>query len=272
MDPRRKEFDIKKISPDNLLAVNDWVSVEEPLEIRLVYGRDAQREARSVSVTMRTPGHDSVLTLGFLFTEGIIQQHNQIISITEDGSNIILVELHPHVPINPESISRNFYTTSSCGVCGKSSIEAIRVNGNLVKEGIVVSSSVLKKLPSIIKGEQTTFEATGGLHASALFDREGNLLVLMEDVGRHNALDKVIGSMVLSGKVPLHDTILLVSGRASFELVQKAVVAGIPVVAAIGAPSSLAIELAREKGISLIGFLKNDGFNVYANPHRIQNP
>ncbi len=249
-------------------ALEDFVPVEEPLEIRILFGPDGQRTTTPISVTMRTPGHDYELAAGFLFTEGIVHQREQIIGVQVEG-NIISVELVASLSVDQLSIARNFYTTSSCGVCGKSSIDAIRVESQVVAGGFAISSSVLKSLPSAIILAQQNFQTTGGLHASGLFDADGKLLLMMEDVGRHNALDKVIGWMLFANKIPLTNTILLLSGRASFELIQKAAVARIPVVAAIGAPSSLAVELAQEKGITLIGFLKHDRFNAYSHPNRI---
>lgn len=269
MEVSVKQVELTRISPEGRQVFGDLVSVEEPLEIQIVTGPETDKSITPLSVTMRTPGHDADLSVGFLFTEGIIQHIDQIIRIEEVESNVTRIELDQIVKVNLQSLSRNFYTTSSCGVCGKASIDAIHVESAVNMNSFQVTSKVLESLPSKIIKAQESFQSTGGLHASALFDANGTLLLVREDVGRHNALDKVIGSMLLSNNHQLSDTILLVSGRASFELVQKAAVAGIPVVAAIGAPSSLAVELAQEKGISLIGFLKQDRFNIYTHPNRI---
>jgi FdhD protein len=265
-----KKMNIMQVTNGSHAQCHDLISVEEPIEIRVTTGKADQRKTTAISVTMRTPGHDDELALGFLFTEGVIKGSDQILQIHHADSNIIEMEFGEDVVIDTQQVSRNFYTTSSCGVCGKSSIEAITIKSGIVSGDLCVATSVLQNLvPSLIK-EQKTFQTTGGLHASALFDQRGKLLLAREDVGRHNALDKLIGSMLLTQNFPLSNNILLVSGRASFELVQKAAVAGIPIVTAIGAPSSLAVELAQEKGISLIGFLKQDRFNIYAHPNRIK--
>jgi FdhD protein len=242
----------------------DVVSVEEPLEIRLLQGI----ETRPISVTMRTPGHDAELAVGFLLTEGIIKQKEDVLDISHLDANIVVIELNASVKVNPAALSRNFYTTSSCGVCGKSSIEAIQVHHTINATQGKISSTVLTGLPGVARQSQAGFEQTGGSHASSLFTLTGNLLLTREDVGRHNALDKVIGHCLMQG-IAMGDCILLVSGRASFELVQKAAVAGIPIVAAIGAPSSLAVELAQQAGITLVGFLKDQRFNIYSHPNRI---
>ncbi len=263
-----KPVNITRYSHQRPRTLEDFVPVEEPLEIRILFGPDGQRTTTPISVTMRTPGHDHELAAGFLFTEGLVHQREHIIG-TPVEENIVSVELVSSLSIDQPSIARNFYTTSSCGVCGKSSIEAIRVASQVVAGSFSVLSSVLKSLPSAIILAQQNFQTTGGLHASGLFDAAGKLLLLREDVGRHNALDKVIGCMLLADQIPLSNCVLLLSGRVSFELIQKAAVAGIPVVAAIGAPSSLAVELAQEKGITLIGFLKHDRFNIYSHPNRI---
>ena len=264
-----KQFEIKKVNGQYTETLQDSISIEEPLEIRLAFGEEGKE--LPVSVTMRTPGDDEELAIGFLFTEKTINQPTQILAISKSATNVISVELKADVEIKLESLSRNFYTTSSCGVCGKASIDAIHIGAPSVQSTIKVKASVIKNLPAILLQKQREFQATGGIHASALFEVDGSFMALREDVGRHNALDKLIGSMFLNSKLPLSESILLVSGRASFELIQKAVRAGIPIVAAIGAPSSLAIELAEEKGITLIGFLKNTKFNIYSHANRIIN-
>jgi FdhD protein len=242
----------------------DVVSVEEPLEIRLLQGV----ETHPISVTMRTPGHEAELAVGFLLTEGIIKQKIDVSGIAQPDANIVVIELNNSVPFNAKSLARNFYTTSSCGVCGKTSIETVRVNHSINTTQTKISSTVLTSLPETARQSQAGFEETGGSHASSLFTLTGKLLLTREDVGRHNALDKVIGHCLMQ-EITVSECILLVSGRASFELIQKAAVAGIPIVVAIGAPSSLAVELAQQAGITLVGFLKDRRFNVYSHPHRI---
>lgn len=258
--------------------VQDILAVEEPLEIRLVYGPAENRQTKSISITMRTPGYDHELATGFLFTEGIIENYEEINKIYHSPSllnpeNILLVELKETVTPDMLKLERNFYTTSSCGVCGKASIDAVRTTGNLNRsnndELILVNKNLFYTLPDRLRQHQDIFETTGGLHASALFDLGGKLLVTKEDVGRHNALDKLIGYALSQGFLPLSNHILLLSGRASFELVQKAAMAHIKIIAAVGAPSSLAVEMAKDFGITLIGFLRDQRFNVYCGEERI---
>lgn len=261
-------------------SVQDILAVEEPLEIRLVYGPAENRNTKSISITMRTPGHDLELATGFLFTEGIINQYDEIHKISHSPSllnpeNILLVELKEHILPDMIKLERNFYTTSSCGVCGKASIEAVKTTGNLSKlsneKTILINKTIFYSLPDRLRQHQDVFETTGGLHASALFDLNGNLISVREDVGRHNALDKLIGYSLTQGILPLNAHILLLSGRASFELVQKAAMAQIKIIAAVGAPSSLAVEMARDFGITLIGFLRDRRFNVYSGSERISD-
>ncbi len=273
-----KAHNLLKWSNDQLTAKPDVLAVEEPLEIRLNYVFESKRIERPLSVTMRTPGNDLELALGFLFSEGIINSFHDISSIRhcenvkeEEQDNVVKVTLIDSFRIDPETFTRNFYTTSSCGVCGKSSIDAITVDCPLQHSKIKIPSSLVAQFPNLLRATQTVFEHTGGIHASALFDLEGNILTMREDVGRHNALDKVVGAELFKDQVPLSEHILLVSGRASFELIQKAARAGIPIVLAVGAPSSLAVELAEKQGITLLGFLKSKSFNVYSHPHRISN-
>ena len=263
----------------------DVLAVEEPLEIRLGFP-DGMHKA--ISITMRTPGEDGELAAGFLFTEGIITSPDQIRQIRHCGlkirkgsgtidrvgalnSNTIRVDLIDGVEIDLKRLDRHFYTSSSCGVCGKSSIEALKPGARKLPrpDWPVVDAGVIRRLPDALIREQATFDKTGGLHASALFGVDGSLDIIREDVGRHNALDKVIGRKFLDAGLPLSEQVLLVSGRASFELVQKALMAGIPVLAAVGAPSSLAVELAREFGMTLIGFVRDDRFNIYCEGERI---
>ncbi|GAC1321877.1 MAG: formate dehydrogenase accessory sulfurtransferase FdhD [Chloroflexota bacterium] len=250
----------------------DTVAVEEPLEIRLAGLR--------IAVTMRTPGHDFDLALGFLFTEGIIRSAADIGSIAfcptddvESEDNIVNVNPVDHAIVDPGRWQRNFFTTSSCGICGKASIDSIRQDAAPIQSDLEVSSETLYRLDARLRAAQAVFEQTGGLHAAGLFDTSGHLLALREDVGRHNAVDKVIGHAVrdadTDAQPPLRDRVLVVSGRTSFEIVQKAWMAGIPIVAAVSAPSSLAVDLARTAGMTLVGFLRSGRFNVYAGAERI---
>jgi FdhD protein len=254
----------------------DVLAVEEPLEIRLGYEADKQRTHQSISITMRTPGNDFDLAAGFLFTEGIVQRAGQIADIRHCGAqnNVVKVELVSGVQIDFARLQRHFYTSSSCGVCGKTSIEALQANACpvLPKTGWQVEASLIHDLPAKLRVVQSVFDTTGGLHAAALFDAAGELVTLREDVGRHNAVDKLIGAQFQAGQIPLHEALLLVSGRASFELVQKALMGGIPMLAAIGAPSSLAVELASEFGMTLIGFVRDGRFNIYCGAERISSP
>lgn len=255
----------------------DLLAIEEPLEIRIGFGAMSERQQKNLSVTMRTPGHDFELAVGFLFTEGIIQHFDQIESVKyceaggkqEQKENIVRVELKPEVKIDFEKLQRHFYTSSSCGVCGKTSIDSVKVNCTPQSDTFKISSGMVHTLPEKLRKAQQVFEYTGGLHASGLFDTNGNLVLLREDVGRHNALDKIVGAMLFKNKVPLSNYILLVSGRASFELVQKAAVAGIPALAAVGAPSSLAVQLAKDMGMTLLGFVRDKRFNIYCGDQRI---
>lgn len=250
---------------------DDLLVVEEPLEIRLGYGPLHDRREMRLSVTMRTPGHDEELVRGFLHTEGLVTDQAQLLRVVpcahvadQERGNVIRAELDPTVELDPARWQRNFYTTSSCGVCGKSSIEAVQVQcAPSTAPVTVVDSTIITTLPDRMREAQTTFRYTGGIHAAALFDAQGRMLLLREDVGRHNAVDKVIGAM-LSAHIPVYGTILLVSGRAGFELVQKCAMAGIPTMAAIGAPSSLAVNLAKQLGLTLLGFLRGTRYNQYS--------
>jgi FdhD protein len=262
-------------------AQPDLLAVEEPLEIRLGYGEVADRQQRSLSVTMRTPGHDLELALGFLFTEGIIQHRAQVRSLRhctdlgrqEAAGNIVRVELQPDVRVSLGTLARNFYTTSSCGICGKASIEAVRQTGCpvLPRSGTLAAPALIHQLPARVRASQAVFDHTGGLHAAALFTASGELLLLREDVGRHNALDKVIGAALQQERLPCQHGLLFLSGRISFELVQKALMGGIPLVAAVGAPSSLAVQMADEVGMTLVGFVRNGSFNVYTHGWRLSS-
>lgn len=266
-NPGIKEIGVRKFKGGLSGDGPDFLAVEEPLEIRLEYGPSGQRTVKNLSVTMRTPGADEDLASGFLFTEGIIEKAADIAGI-RTFANTVTVALAPDLAVDLQKLERHFYTTSSCGVCGKTSIDAVRAaSGCLVPttgDEWTVDPDVIYALPDVLRRMQDTFDATGGLHASALFDRSGRLLNLREDVGRHNALDKLIGHYLRQGLLPLDRHILLLSGRASFELLQKSAMAGIRVVCAVGAPSSLAVETAESFGITLIGFLRDNRFNVYS--------
>lgn len=248
----------------------DRVATEEPMEVRV---GGLGREPAPLVVTMRTPGDDFELAAGFLFTEGLVATAGEIESIAYcvgpggvQEYNVVTVTLRREWDV---ALRRTFLANASCGICGKSSIDEVEVHCAPVGPGPVVARSVIRSLPERLRAAQAVFEETGGLHASGLFTAEGDLISAREDVGRHNALDKVIGEQFLAGRVPLSDAVLAVSGRASFEIVQKAAVAGIPFVAAVSAPSSLAVDAARHLGLTLVGFLRDDGFNVYAGPERV---
>ena len=264
---------MKRASATQMMDADDELAVEEPLEIKVAYGGKARAVCKTISVTMRTPGHDEELALGFLWTEGILQHRRQIArtSLCFPG-NAVVVTLQENEEPQLQKAERNFYAASSCGVCGKASIEAIRTVSVYkdTTDDICLPPALFYCLEEALRKQQALFESTGGLHASALFDLDGNAISLREDVGRHNALDKLIGAAFLNDSLPLNDRILLLSGRAGFELVQKAAMAGIKIVAAVGAPSSLAVQLAHESGITLIGFLRNKGFNIYSGEHRIR--
>ncbi|MEL7005240.1 MAG: formate dehydrogenase accessory sulfurtransferase FdhD [Bacteroidota bacterium] len=256
----------------------DLLAVEEPLEIRLGYGPELNREQRSISVTMRTPGHDFELVMGFLLTEGIIDDFSQVHHIkhcvglekAQHEGNVVRVELKYGVEIDYQKLERHFYTSSSCGVCGKSSIEAIEGQCVMISSDIRYSAEVLHKSVEAMRVKQSIFDITGGLHAVGLFDSKGELVMMREDIGRHNALDKLIGAAMIKDMLPLNRYFILLSGRASFELIQKSLIAGIPLVAAIGAPSSLAAKLASQFGQTLLGFVREHRFNIYSSEFRIE--
>ena len=249
----------------------DELAVEEPLEIRVSIPGDEQMLSRSLAVTMRTPGDDFQLAAGFLFTEGIVRQPEDIVHLHSTTANIVEVFLRPTVRINPSRMERQSFVSSSCGVCGKRSIAAVLAvqHHRLEPATPRVTPSIVHSLPRQQREQQSTFDRTGGLHAASLFTASGKLLSQFEDVGRHNALDKLIGAELLAGRIPLSDRLLLVSGRASFELIQKASIAGIPLLAAVGAPSSLAVSLARQSGMTLLGFVREKRFNVYSDAGRM---
>ncbi|OIV40066.1 formate dehydrogenase accessory sulfurtransferase FdhD [Flavobacterium johnsoniae] len=269
-----KNVSVQRIEDAAVSSFLDTLSIEEPLEIRITYGSKTERVEKNISVTMRTPGHDIELAAGFLFTEGIITSFEDVkdayhvkMNCLSQKQNIVQVDLKENFSPNLMQTDRNFYTTSSCGVCGKSSIQSIKTVssfGHLLKPSVRIEASVFYQLPQKLRMAQSDFAATGGLHASGLFDNKGELILLSEDVGRHNALDKLIGQSFINKSLPLNEHILLLSGRASFELIQKAAMAGISTIASIGAPSSLAVELALEFNITLLGFLKENKFNIYS--------
>lgn len=260
---------------------NDLTAAEEPMEIKLEWGPEHARQEKAISITMRTPGNDYELAVGFLYTENIIQQVSDILSVrycttvssAEATENIVRVRLQPDCAVNIEALERHFYATSSCGVCGKASLEALqscrRVDNFSLNEQ-PIDPEWLVQLPEQLRNAQQVFRYTGGLHACAWFDEKGNLLYLREDIGRHNALDKLIGAACMDNKLPLQSGILLLSGRAGFEMIQKASAAGIQVVASVGAPSGLAVAAAENCGMTLIGFLRDRRFNVYCGSQRMK--
>ncbi len=263
----KKEVQIHKTSiircsADLTTTVDDYLAIESPLQISINH--------RPISVTMRTPGDDAALALGFLFTEGMIQRYSEVVSAFQIDENIVNIQLKNEI-LSTATLERNFYTTSSCGVCGKSSVDAILTKFiyPIDTKKIIVSDEVLFSLQEKLLQVQSAFESTGGLHASALFHPDGSYIFHYEDVGRHNALDKLIGNALINDHLPLSNHILLLSGRASFELIQKASMAGIPIIVAVGAPSSLAVELAQSTGQTLIGFLKESSYNIYTGHDRI---
>jgi FdhD protein len=275
MGPLISRRPVLRLTPDGGRTRPDSIAIEEPLELRV--------DGRALAVTMRTPGHDVELAHGFLHTEGVIASTANVRdarycdSRDDEGRNtynVLDVGLAPGVPAPEAGVERNFYTTSSCGVCGKASLDAVRVKSRHSPDGdpVRVPMEVLAELPDALRRRQQVFDRTGGLHAAGLFTAEGELLVVREDVGRHNAVDKVIGWALLQGRIPARGCVLIVSGRTSFELAQKAVMAGVPVLGAVSAPSSLAVELAEECGLTLVGFIRNGSMNVYAHSERTAVP
>ncbi|MGI0149774.1 MAG: formate dehydrogenase accessory sulfurtransferase FdhD [Thermoplasmata archaeon] len=272
------EASVWKVRGNRTREETDRLAGEEPMEIRVESGPRRRRDTTSLSVTMRTPGNDFELAAGFLFTEGIVGRKRDLVRIeyctdakVTQEYNIVSAILRPDVDFQPDRLSRHFYMTSSCGVCGKTALEAVRVavHHPIPTDGPIVEATKIPRIPDRLREGQALFSETGGLHAAGLFDRSGNLLALREDVGRHNAVDKVIGEAFLADRVPISDRILAVSGRSSFEILQKAAVAGLPFVVAVGAPSSLAVAIAEEFGMTLVGFARENRFNVYAGRQRI---
>ncbi len=274
-----KSVAVTAVGKTGNLQKMDWLALEEPLQIRLSYFHAAAYHQEDVSITMRTPGNDADLAVGFLRTEQIIKSREQVLNVKhadmpqpESGlQNVIWVQLQRDVKPQLGRLKSHFYTNSSCGVCGKASLDAIKYSGlsKLDKVDVVVRSQTVQSLPESLANKQSVFKLTGGLHAAALFDLDGKLISLREDIGRHNAVDKLVGACFMENLLPLNDKILLLSGRISFELVTKAVAAGVAIVVAVGAPSSLAVDLAIEYGLTLVGFAKEGSFNIYTNPQRI---
>ncbi len=267
---------IKKVNAAVVTDAEDFLAAEEPLEIKLIHGPSHNRQQQSLTVTMRTPGHDEELATGFLFTEGIIRSVADITNIrqisgTLPGSNVIQVTLREQVNPELKTTQRNFLATSSCVMCGKAGIDAI-LTGVKKKEAaspFLFPAALLHRIPGTLQAAQQIFENTGGLHAAALFNTDGTLLLMREDIGRHNAVDKIIGASLDTGVTVLSRCLLLLSGRAGFELIQKAAMTGIPIIAAVGAPSSMAVKMAQEWDITLIGFLREQRFNIYSGAERI---
>ncbi|MEX0833916.1 MAG: formate dehydrogenase accessory sulfurtransferase FdhD [Actinomycetota bacterium] len=274
-DVRRNVTGVKVVAVHDGQSADrpDRLATEEPMEIRVGGPGD---EAKAIAVTMRTPGGDFELAAGFLFTEGIIRSNAELAQVSycedlepeEQHYNVVTVRLARE--FDPEEVRRNFYTSSSCGICGKASLEELEVKCEPIGPGPVVAGSVINGLPDSLRKAQRVFEQTGGLHAAGLFDPTGELQGLREDVGRHNAVDKLIGEALLADRLPLSDRILQVSGRVSFEIVQKAAVAGVPIISAVSAPSSLAVQAAEEFGMTVVGFVRDGRFNVYSKPERIE--
>ena len=262
---------VKKITSSQAEVVDDVVVVEEPLEIQLSFVNGGRRVIRSVSVTMRTPGKDNELAVGFLYTEGILQTPADVEEVCELENNKVCVVLRDAIKVDFNQLSRHFYTSSSCGVCGKTSLEALKM-GNaqpFIGATPILEQGFICKMPTLLRKHQQTFARTGGLHAAALFNTSGKIQLSNEDVGRHNAVDKVAGSVLLDSSLDPAESILMVSGRTSYEILQKSIRAGIPFVAAVGAPSSLAVELANVFNVTLLGFLSEERFNVYSAPERV---
>ncbi len=271
-------FKVLKINRSGSVETDDLIVTEEPLQIKLQFFQNNEWIEKPISITMRTPGNDFELTLGFLYNESIINTAKDILQIKycktvkpEEKGNVVIVKLAPEISFDTTHLNRYFFTNSSCGICGKTAIEAVSNNCKNTHQNSLLRIDIetVWRLNDLLAPEQTIFNYTGGIHASALFTAAGELEVVKEDVGRHNALDKVIGNALLKELLPLRNNILFLSGRISFELVQKAIRAGISIVVAIGAPSGLAVKLAKENKVTIIGFLKKNGFNIYSHPERI---
>jgi FdhD protein len=274
--PAHRDVQIDALRDAGNVHRADAIAVEEPLEIRILKAGSEENggTGRPISITMRTPGNDSELALGFLYGEGLLREPRDVIEVRPCGptGNVIRVTVRADLPLDLDRLNRNFYTTSSCGVCGKASIEAVTASAGIrrVSSDLMVRESVLRVMPDTLKAAQSGFAETGGMHAVGLFTADGELLASREDVGRHNAMDKLVGAALRDGELPWSQRVVLLSGRASFELIQKAMMAGAPVVAAIGAPSTLAVDLAESAGITLVAFLRPGGCNVYCHPSRVR--
>jgi len=274
--PAHRDVQIDALRDAGNVHRADSIAVEEPLEIRLVKDGSAENggTGRPISITMRTPGNDADLAVGFLYGEGLLRKSRDVVDVRPCGptGNVIRVTVRADLPLDLDRLNRNFYTTSSCGVCGKASIDAVTASAGIraVASDLVVRESVLRVMPDVLRASQAGFAQTGGMHAVGLFTADGELVACREDVGRHNAMDKLVGAALMTGALPWSQRVLLLSGRASFELIQKAMMAGAPVVAAIGAPSTLALELAESAGITLVAFLRSGGCNVYCHPARVR--
>ncbi len=274
---RSRVVEAHTVTPAGRQRRQDRLAIEEPMGIRVVAERDGRSEPFSVAVTMRTPGEDRELALGFLFSEGVIDDYGSVARLreceapTSESGSVVEVYLRPGVEFDAERFRRNVYTSSSCGICGRAAIDQVRMSCDAVESpGFRITKETLWSLPDLLRRRQAIFDDTGGLHAAGLFDGSGALIALREDVGRHNAVDKVVGYLLAHGGLPAVDRVLMVSGRASFELVQKAALAGIPILAAVGAPSSLAVELGDELGMTIIGFLRGERCNIYCGERRVQ--
>lgn len=273
-DPGLERRTVRRWEKGTLRSGDDQLAVEEPLEIRVGWGSIDSRRSQAISITMRTPGNDGELATGFLFTERVIRDAADIRGVEPCGRpdpetgriNTVRVDLRPGLEIDLARLTRHVYTTSSCGVCGKTSIDAVRAELSSIESDLRISERVVRRLPDDLRESQKLFEASGAIHAAALAKSDGSILLLREDVGRHNAVDKVIGAALSADASVLSASVLVLSGRGGFELVQKAAVAGIPVVVAVGAPSSLAVRLAEEAGVTLIGFVRPERFVIYSDP------
>lgn len=276
-DLRLVDVAVERVRDHDRVAGTDVLAAEEPLEIRIEHGPAGARRRRSVSITMRTPGADVALAVGFLFAEGIIRDAGDVVRAASCGPrdplgprNVVRVELAPRLEVDEQRLARGFVSNASCGLCGKTSLEGLPSTPRLAPDArTALDAALVHRLPETLRRAQDVFDRTGGLHAAALFDADGRMIDAYEDIGRHNAVDKLIGARVLARETPLDDRILLVSGRAGYELVQKALVAGIPVLAAVGAPSSLAARLAADAGMTLIGFVRDGRFNIYSGGQRV---
>ncbi len=278
-DPHVSRVLIERCRGSTRTRDDDLLAVESPLEICVEHGEVNARARRRLSLTMRTPGHDDELAVGFLFSEGLIERAADLVAVTEfacdpassHGGSVVEVSLRPGIAVGSAHLERHFVATSSCGVCGKASLEGLDYGeaAALPAGGPLFEAMLVHELPRRALDRQAAFAGTGGLHAAALFDAEGRLTLLREDVGRHNAVDKLVGRALLDGLTPLSNALLFVSGRASYELMQKAIAGGIPILAAVGAPSTLAVEVARRAGATLLGFVRDGRFNVYSGSERI---